>query len=207
MKHVREQSVCSLHGPAYGDPPKAPPTEDQRLYGGGTEQDHDLGMPNAIKMLQDDNNSLHILLGQIQMIPAGQADAEDKAALQLASMFSTHSQLEDEFITPMLNKLDPSLAKESDGEHAEAKRLFRKIQALPAGLERRHVIAELKEVVNAHKATQEASVFPLLAKKLNVDELQNLGHTMSVREQALRSQAVDTTGAAETAGHRVYPQL
>ena len=51
------------------------------------------------------------------------------------------------------------------------------------------MIAELKEVVNAHKATQEAPVFPLLTKELNVNETQNLGHTMSVRKQALRSKA------------------
>jgi len=164
-------------------------------------------MPNAIKMLQDDNNSMHILLGQVQMIPAGQADAEDKAALQLVSMFSAQSRLEDEFITPMLDKLDPALADESDGEHAEVKRLFTKIEGLSAGLERRHVIADLKEVVNAHKATQESSVFPLLIEKLDVGEIESLGRTMRVREQQLRTEDADTTGAAETAGHRVYPQL
>jgi hypothetical protein len=164
-------------------------------------------MPNAIKMLQDDNNSMHILLGQIQMVPAGQADAEDKAAIQLASMFTTHSRLEDEFITPMLTKLDPALADESDDEHGQAKRLLAKIENLPAGLARRHVIAELAEVVKVHKVLQEASVFPLLAKTLDVGELQALGRTMRAREQVLLCDAADTTGAAETAGHRVYPQL
>jgi len=164
-------------------------------------------MPNAIKMLQDDNNSMHILLGQIQMVPAGQADAEDKAAAQVASMFTTHSRLEDEFITPMLTKLHPELAAESDDEHDQAKRLLAKIEYLPAGLARRHVMAEFSEVVKAHKLTQEASVFPLLTETLDVGELESLGRKMRAAEQLLRQTAADTTGAAETAGHRVYPQL
>jgi len=164
-------------------------------------------MPNAIKMLQDDNNSMHILLGQVQMIPAGQADAEDKAAAQVASMFTTHSRLEDEFITPMLTEFHPELAAESDDEHAKAKRLLAKIEDLPAGLARRHVIAEFSEVVKAHKLTQEASVFPLLIEALDVGERESLGRKMRAAEQLLRQTGADATGAAETAGHRVYPQL
>ncbi|MEO5679602.1 MAG: hemerythrin domain-containing protein [Acidimicrobiales bacterium] len=164
-------------------------------------------MPNAIKMLQDDNNSMHILLGQVQMIPAGQADAEDKAAAQVASMFTTHSRLEDEFITPILTELHPELAAESDDEHDRAKRLLARIEDLPAGLARRHVVAEFSEVVRAHMVTQEASVFPFLIEMLDVGEIENLGRRMQAAEQPLRRAAADTTGAAETAGHRVYPQL
>jgi hypothetical protein len=164
-------------------------------------------MPNAIKMLQDDNNSVRILLGQVQLVPAGQADAEDKAAIQLASMLTTHSQLEDEFITPMLTKFDAALADESDGEHEQAKGLLARIESLPAGLERRRLMAELKEVVRAHAATQEASVFPLLSETLDVGELEQLGRTMRARENVLLHEGADTTGAAETAGHRVYPQI
>ena len=164
-------------------------------------------MPNAIKMLQDRNNSLHILLGQVQMVPAGQADAEDKAAVQLASMFRTLSRLEDDFITPMLTKLDSALADESDDEHARAKRLLAEIEGLPAGLARRHLIAAFGEVVKAHRVLQEASVFPLLTQKLDVGEIENLGRTMHAREQVLLHEGADTTGAAETAGHRVYPQI
>ena len=164
-------------------------------------------MPNAVKMLQDKNNSMHILLGQVQLVPAGQADAEDKAAVQLALMFTTHIRLEDEFITPMLATLDPALADESDDEHAQAKRLLAQIEGLPAGLLRRHVMSELGEVVKAHRVLQEASVFPLLTQNLDVGELEDLGRTMMAREQVLLHEAADTTGAAETAGHRVYPQL
>jgi len=163
-------------------------------------------MPNAIKMLQDDNNSVRILLDQVQLVPAGQSDAEDKAALQVASMLTTQSCLEDEFITPMLTKLDPTLAEESDSEHEEAKRLLARV-GKTAGLERRHVMAELHDVVQAHQVLQEASVFPLLIEKLDVGEIENLGRQMRAREDVLLHQGASTTGAAETAGHRVYPQL
>ncbi len=142
-----------------------------------------------------------------RLVPAGQADAEDKAASQLASMLSTHSRLEDEFITPMLTKLDPALAEESDNEHDQAKRLLAKIEALPAGLARRRVMFELHEVVRAHADMQDASVFPLLIEKLDVGELEHLGRTMMARQQVLLHEGADTTGAAETAGHMVYPQI
>jgi hypothetical protein len=164
-------------------------------------------MPNAIKMLQDDNNSVRILLGQVQMVPAGQADAEDKAALQVASMLTTHSQLEDEFITPLLVELHPELADESDSEHEQAKRLLARIKGLPAGLERRRVMAELHEVFRAHKLLQESSVIPLLLESLDVGEREALGRRMRVREQELRLEGADMTGAAETATHMIYPQL
>lgn len=164
-------------------------------------------MPNAIRMLQDDNNSVRILLGQVQLVPAGQAFAEDKAATQLASMLHTHSSLEDEFITPWLSQFDQSLADESNSEHDQAKRLLARIESLPAGLPRRRVMAELEKVVREHAALQEASVFPLMSEKLDVGELEHLGRTMMARQQVLLHEGADTTGAAETAGHMIYPQL
>lgn len=167
---------------------------------------HDHRMPNAIKILQDDNNSLRMLLVQVQLIPAGQADAEDKAAGQLASMLKTHGALEDEFITPLLIMFDPDLAAESDREHDEVKRLLGRIESL-RGMERRHVMTDLQEVVRAHKHAQEITVFPLLTKKLSLDELEGLGHAMSTRQQVLLHEGADVTSAAETGGHRVSPML
>ncbi len=164
-------------------------------------------MPHAIKMLQDDNNSVRILFGQIQAVPAGQADAEDKAALQLASMLTTHSVLENEFINPMLARFEPALAKECEAEHDEANRLLADIDGLD-GMERRDVILELQAVVAAHAATQETSVFPLLSERLGVIELEDLGRSMMARQQELLHEGADTTGAAETAGqHTVTPRI
>ena len=164
-------------------------------------------MPHAIKMLQDDNNSARILFGQIQAVPAGQADAEDKAALQLASMLTTHNILENEFINPMLARFEPALAKECVAEHDKANRLLTEIEGLD-GMERRDVILELHEVVKAHSATQEQSVFPLLTEKLGTSALEDLGHSMMARQQELLHEGADTTGAAETAGqHVITPRI
>ena len=164
-------------------------------------------MPHAIKMLQDDNNSVRILFGQIQAIPAGQADAEDKAALQLAAMLTTHNVLENEFINPMLTRFEPALAKECVAEHDAANRLLADIAGLD-GLERRNVILELQEVVKAHGDTQEKTVFPLLTEKLGVIELEELGRSMMTRQQELMHEGADTTGAAETAGqHVITPRI
>ena len=164
-------------------------------------------MPHAIKMLQDDNNSARILFGQIQAVPAGQADAEDKAALQLASMLTTHNVLENEFINPMLAKYEPALAEECEAEHDAANRLLTKIEGLD-GLERRDVILDLQEVVRAHGVTQETSVFPLLTEKLGVSGLEDLGREMLARQQQLLHEGADTTCAAETAGqHVITPRI
>lgn len=164
-------------------------------------------MPHAIKMLQDDNNSARILFGQIQAVPAGQADAEDKAAIQLASMLTTHNVLENEFINPMLARLEPALARECEAEHAAANRLLTEIETLD-GLERRDVILDLQEVVRAHGETQERSVFPLLTERLGVSELEDLGRSMMTRQQELMHEGADTTGAAETAGqHSIVPRI
>jgi len=164
-------------------------------------------MPHAIKMLQDDNNSARILFGQIQAVPAGQADAEDKAAIQLASMLTTHNVLENEFINPMLARLAPALADECVAEHDSANRLLTEIEGLD-GMERRDAILALQEVVQAHGVTQETSVFPLLTERLGVIELEDLGRSMMTRQQELLHEGADTTGAAETAGqHFVTPRI
>jgi len=165
-------------------------------------------MPNAIKMLQDDHNSARILFGQIQQVPAGQADVEEKATLQLASMLTTHTILEEEFIYPAVAKFDPALADELDGDHSEAKRLLAQIDDLPSGMEIRGVIDQLKEVVEAHVAKEEESVFELLTAKLGVIELEELGLKMMARQQELLQAGADTTGAAETARvPGIHPKL
>ena len=114
-------------------------------------------MPNAIKMLQDDQNSARILFGQVQQVPAGQAGTEDKAALQLASMLSTHNTLVEEFIHPLLQKFEPTVAEESEGGYGQTRRLLSEIDDLD-GMERRNVLAELQEIVKAQGEMNESSV-------------------------------------------------
>jgi len=156
-------------------------------------------MPNAIKMLQDDHNSARILFGQIQQVAAGQSDVEMKATLQLASMLTTHTVLEEEFIYPLLAKVDPALAEEFGGDHDEAKLLLDKIEDMEAGMELRDVVVELQAVVEAHVAKEEEQLFPFLADKVGVVELEDLGLAMMSRQQELMKEGEDTSGAAETA--------
>jgi len=156
-------------------------------------------MPNAIKMLQDDHNSARILFGQIQQVAAGQVDVEMKATLQLATMLATHTQLEKEFIYPLLAKVDSALAEAFDADHDEAKRLLIKIEEMSPGMELRDMVVELQTVVEAHVAKEEAELFPFLADKVGVVELEDLGLVMMSRQQELMKEGEDTAGAAETA--------
>lgn len=96
-------------------------------------------MPNAIKMLQDDHNSIRILFGQIQQVPAGQADVEAKAALQVESMLTTHMALMQEFIVPVLAEASPELAAKTETDHEEVGRLLDMAKALPSCMERREI--------------------------------------------------------------------
>lgn len=157
-------------------------------------------MPNAIKMLQDDHNSARILFGQIQQVPAGQADAEEKATLQIAALLRAHTTLEEEFIYPLVAEHDRALADAYQADHDEAERLIGQIEDLPTGLALRDVMVQLQDAVKAHVDQEEESLFPLLAAKLDVVQLEDLGSLMMTRQQELLQEGEDTAGAAETAG-------
>lgn len=155
-------------------------------------------MPNAIKMLQDDHNSIRILLGQIQQVPAGQADVEDQAALQIESMLTTHIVLMEEFILPLLAKEDPDLVAQSEADYAEVGRLLGMASELPGGMERRAVFGLVQDLVQDHVVRQDDDVIPLISDRLGVVALEDLGRDMMGRQQELMRRGVDTVGAAET---------
>ncbi len=156
-------------------------------------------MANAIKILQDDHNSVRILFGQAQQVTAGRSGDEDKVALQLASMLRAHNTLEEEFIHPLLKRLNPSMADAWTGEHDTTRELLAEIERLPSGMERREVIGRLREVVKAHADNHDTSIFPFLLEKLDLVAMEDLGRAMHIRQQELLHDGVDTTGAASTA--------
>lgn len=165
-------------------------------------------MPNAIKMLQDDQNSARILFGQIQQVPAGHSLDEDKAALQLAAMLTTHNTLVEEFIHPVLAKFDPAVAEESERGYGQTRRLLGEIDDLPSGMDRRDVMVTLQGIVKDQGEMNEKSVYPLLTEKLGVSGLEDLGRVMLSRQQELLQDGEDTTGAASTAGPQsVTPKI
>lgn len=159
-------------------------------------------MPNAIKMLQDDQNSMRILFGQIQQLPAGQFGGENEAALQLASMVSAHNTLVEEFIHPLLADLRPEEAEEAEAVRAETRRMLAKIDGIPAGLDRRDALLELQGVVK-DQGEQEEAVYPFLTEKLGLVKIEDLGRSMMARQQELLHEGEDTTNAASTARPQV----
>ncbi len=165
-------------------------------------------MAHAIKMLQDDHNSARILFGQIQQIPGGSPGVLEKAVLQLTSMLTTHTKLEEEFIYPVLAEFDPEGAKQAEGDHDEAKGILKHMDDLPDGMELRDVVGQLQVVIEDHVAKEEETLFPLLSEKLGPIELETLGMSMLTRQQELMQEGEDTTGAAETARpQNIYPKM
>ena len=165
-------------------------------------------MANAIKMLQDDHNSVRVLFRQLPTVQNGAKDEEEKAALQIVSLLETHTTLEEELVYPLLADAHPDLIKHSKDEHAEATELLKAVRKLPAGPELREAVLTLSESVEAHVAEEEEKVFPLLTEILGVGGLEDLGRQMMGRQQELMQDAVETTGAAATGMPKnIYPKM
>jgi len=165
-------------------------------------------MANAIKMLQDDHNSVRVLMNQLPTVQNGARDEEEKAALQIVSLLETHASLEEELVYPILADAHPDLMKHAEEEHAEAKKLLREIEGLPAGEELREAVLRLKEAVTAHVQEEEDQIFPLLSEALGVSGLEDLGLQLLGRQQELMQAAEDTTGAASTGRPKnIYPKI
>jgi len=167
-------------------------------------------MANAIKMLQDDHNSVRILFGQFHQIPGGQGQAAEKTARQIAAMLTTHAALEEEFIYPELAEVNQELADESVAEHAEAKRRLSELEGVESGTDSglSELLTQLQAVVESHVTKEEDSVFPVLAEKLGVERLEDIGRAMLGRQQELMKENEDTTSAASVGRPQVtYPTI
>lgn len=165
-------------------------------------------MANAIKMLQDDHNSVRILFRQLPTIQNGAQDEEEKAAVQIVSLLETHTTLEEELVYPLLADAHPELVQHSREEHAEAKQLLKDVEKLPAGMELREAVLRLSESVEAHVAEEEEKVFPLLTEMLGVGGLEDLGRQLMSRQQELMQKAAETTGAAAAGMPKnIYPKM
>jgi len=165
-------------------------------------------MANAIKLLQDDHNSVHMLFKQLPTIKAGSKDEEEKAALQIISLLETHTSIEEELVYPVLADTNSELIKHSEDEHDEAKKILAELKKMPAGPEMRDAVSRLQVAVEAHVAEEEETVFPLLTELLGVSGLEDLGREMMSRQQELMQKADETTGAASAGMPKnVYPKL
>ncbi len=165
-------------------------------------------MPNAIKMLQDDHNSVRMLCSQVPSLQGGARDEEEKAALQIISLLQTHTTLEEELVYPVLAESHPDLIKHAEEEHDEAKRILAEIEKMPPSAEFRDAVTDLGEAVAAHAAEEEEKLFPLLTEALGVSGLEDLGHQMIARQQELMQHASETTDASATAMPKnIYPKL
>ena len=165
-------------------------------------------MANAIKMLQDDHNSVRVLMKQLPTIQNGAQDEEEKAALQIVSLLQTHTTLEAELVYPILADSHPDLIKHAEEEHAEAEQLLGEIEKASAGPELREIVQRLQMAVEEHVQEEEETLFPLLTDTLGVSGLEDLGRQMLARQQELMQQAEETTGAASAGRPKnIYPKM
>ncbi len=165
-------------------------------------------MANAIKMLQDDHNSVRMICRQIPSLPGSDHDEEEKAALQLISLLETHTTLEEELVYPVLADSHPELIQHAVEEHDEAASILAEIKKEPTGMGMREAVKLLEEAVAKHVAEEEETIFPALTEALGVSGLEDLGKQLMGRQQELMQSAADTTDASNTAMPKnVYPKL
>jgi len=165
-------------------------------------------MANAIKLLQDDHNSVRMICRQLPTIQSGAGDEEEKAALQLVSLLETHTTLIEELVYPVLADAHPQVIKESEDAHDKAAAIVADIKKMPAGMELRETVQNLQAVFEVQAEREETTIFPLLTETLGLSGLEDLGHKMMGRQQELMQAAESTTGASATGMPKnVYPKL
>jgi len=132
-------------------------------------------MANAIKLLQDDHNSVRMICRQLPTVQNGARDEEEKAALQLVSLLETHTTLIEELVYPVLADAHPQVIKESEDSHDQAGAILADIKKMPAGMELRETVQSLQAVFEVQAEREETTIFPLLTETLGLSGLEDSG--------------------------------
>ena len=101
---------------------------------------------------------------------------------ELANSLAAHMAIEQEIFYPKVKELDSDVINESYEEHAVAelalKRLLMTDPAEEAFMAR---VTTLKELIEHHVQEEEEELFPTVEKKIDEDELNQLGKAMKAR--------------------------
>jgi len=101
---------------------------------------------------------------------------------ELANSLAAHMAIEQEIFYPKVKEVDPDVINESYEEHAVAELALKRL--LMTGPEEESFMARvttLKELIEHHVQEEEEELFPAVEKKVDEDELNQLGKAMKAR--------------------------
>jgi hemerythrin superfamily protein len=145
---------------------------------------------DAIALLKQDHRTVEALAAEFE---AADHDEQSSLAERICNMLTVHAQIEEEILYPAAKDAlhededEAELVHEAEVEHATAKELIAKIEAMTSEDENfKASVKVLTEYVKHHVKEEENSLFPALRKK-HVD-LKELGSKLADRKFALMEQ-------------------
>ena len=142
--------------------------------------------PDVIALLKKDHQDVKKLFKQFER--SDNASEKNTLANEICNMLTVHATCEEELVYPAAREVfdeeDQKLVSEAAIEHATAKDLIAKIEAMTArNKDFEPTVKVLSEYINHHVEEEEGEMFPRL-KKSDLD-LDDLGQRVSERKNAL----------------------
>lgn len=152
--------------------------------------------PDAIALLLRQHELARELMNQLSSCPA---DERDELFRPLVRLLAVHETAEEMAVYPALRRLGPEGQRLADARLAEEDQAKKDLAGLETlGVDDPMFISSflmLREAVERHAQAEEREVFPMLAERMSVDELDAMGRRISMAESV-----------APTHAHRAAPE-
>jgi hypothetical protein len=139
-------------------------------------------MTNVIQLLNQDHREVEELFAQFE-------STQDFAiAQQICAELTVHATVEEEIVYPVLERIDPEIEREAEKEHAEAKELIARIEAMsPGDPDLVPTVLKLKGAIHHHVLEEEGDAWPKMRAEAG-GQLDELGGRVEGRKRELRGE-------------------
>jgi hemerythrin superfamily protein len=143
--------------------------------------------PDAVALLKQDHREVEDLFEEFE---AAEGEEGEAIAQRICALLTIHAQIEEELVYPAAlealseDEEESELVREAEVEHASAKDLIAKIEAMDSDDDcYEATVTVLSEYIKHHVKEEEGELFPAL-KKSELD-LKELGQQLMQRKQEL----------------------